>query len=673
MPFASSAASSAAEKFYYKIEYCPGKQKIVPFQRRAHTYHKMQPEDDGELLRRYAGNQSNEAFATLVARHINLVYSVALRSTADPHHAEEITQAVFIILAKKAPQLRHDKALSSWLFQATRLTVNNFLRSEIRRLRREQEAHTQLILDESGGGDVWPQIAPLLDNAVGALNDKDCRAILLRFYQSRSLREVGAALGGNEESAKKRVARALEKLRRYFSKRGVQSTTAMIAGAISENSAHAAPASLAVSVMATTMAKGTAASGSTLALVKGALKIMAWTKTKKAAVAAGVTLIIAGLGILAFNSFDSWHSSPDIQGAWEGSILLEDPGIGAGQAARTRVVLTLVKTNGSYSATANWIELGKRNVAMGKVTYNYPYLHIGGNPTWWIWDLRINADGTQMTLDQATRSIAQVPALFLRTSSPDAVPAPLAEEEFAPGGGSGFQGYWEGELDINADDYFFYDQLEPGTDAMPINLKISEQGNGKFRAEVDCPEWGAEGPATGKYHGSLVKFSDDVGGGLFQGAMNDDGTELIGSWTTGGRSVPAKFKRADYRAKRSQDGEKDYSPASPDDLQGHWKGSWVMTTAKTKPKPALHLALDIAKLPDGSYSASLTYLDLFANNDPIATDLKYNSPHIRLKWKWWERTFVGTLKNGELVGVLTLKGPKWTRTYPLTFERSGPY
>lgn len=636
----------------------------------------MQPEDDSALLRQYAEDQSNEAFATLVARHINLVYSVALRSVADPHHAEEITQAVFIILAKKAAQLRHDKALSSWLFQAACLTAKNFVRSEIRRHRREQEAYMQSILNEPGGDEAWRQIAPLLDTAVATLKEKDRRAIVLRFYQGRSMREVGAALGGNEESAKKRVSRALEKLQRFFSRRGVRSTTTVIAGAISGNSVHAAPASLAVSVTAAAAAKGAAASVSTLALVKGALKMMIWTKTKKAAVTGSLMFIVAGMGILGFNAFGFWHisHSPDIQGTWEGSILIDDAGVEAGQSARTHVVLNLIKTNGIYTATADWIEMGKRNIAMGKVTYDYPHLHIGGDPTWWVWELRVNADGTQMTLDQATRSIARVPALFLRTSSPDVVPAPLTEDEFAPGAGSGFQGYWEGEMDVNADDYYFYDEFEAGTDVMPVNLKISEQGNDKFRAEIGLPEFGVEGmPATGSHKGSLVKFDSDVGDGLFQGAMNDDGTKMIGSFTQGGHSVPARFNRTDYRAKRSLDDEKDYSFTSPDDLQGHWKGSWVMTTAKTKTKPILHLALDIAKMPDGSYSASLTCLDLFANSGPVpTTNFKYHQPKVRLEWKWWKRVYQGTLKNGKLVGILTLKGPKWTRTFPLTFERAAP-
>src|SRR5665213_1078087 len=141
----------------------------------------MQPTDDSALLRQFVETQSDEAFGALVTRHINLVYSVALRQVGRSQDAEEITQAVFIILAKKALQLRHDKALSSWLFQATQLTANNFVRSEARRHRREQEAYMQTALKKPGE-ETWQRIAPLLDTAVAALNEKDRRVIVLRYY-----------------------------------------------------------------------------------------------------------------------------------------------------------------------------------------------------------------------------------------------------------------------------------------------------------------------------------------------------------------------------------------------------------------------------------------------------------------------------------------------------------
>ena len=258
----------------------------------------MQSTDDSALLRRYAENGSHEAFAALVMRHVNLVYSVALREVRNPHQAEEITQAVFIILARKAAQLRHDQALSSWLFQATRLTANNFIRSESRRRHREEEAYMQSVLDEAGN-EAWPKIAPLLDAAVAGLREKDRRAIVLRFYEGRNLREVGLALGASEDAAEKRVNRALEKLRNIFAKRGVSSTTAIIAGTISANSVQAAPVALAVTV--TAAAKGTTISATLTTLVKGTMKTMTWLKIKFALVVGTAALLAGGAATVAIS------------------------------------------------------------------------------------------------------------------------------------------------------------------------------------------------------------------------------------------------------------------------------------------------------------------------------------------------------------------------------------
>ena len=139
--------------------------------------------------------------------------------------------------------------------------------------------------------DVWPQIAPLLDTAMAGLSERDRHAVVLRYFDGKSMREVGAALGGSEDAAKMRVNRAVEKLRGFFTKRGVALSAAALMAAISANSVQAAPAVLAKSITAVAMTKGVAASGSTLTLVKGALKIMAWTKAKTAVVA-GVAIIL---------------------------------------------------------------------------------------------------------------------------------------------------------------------------------------------------------------------------------------------------------------------------------------------------------------------------------------------------------------------------------------------
>lgn len=257
----------------------------------------MQSLADSELLRLYSERGSEEAFAALTERHVNLVYSVAFRESGNAHHAQEITQAVFIILARKAAQLRRDKALSGWLFQTTRLTAKNFVRGEMRRQRRDQEAFMESTLNQTAN-EAWPQMAHLLDPAVESLREKDRRAIVLRFYEGRNLREVGIAMGASEAAAEKRVNRALEKLRRIFHKRSTALSLAAIAGAAAGNSVHAAPAGLAKTAATIAVGKGAAASASTLTIVKGALKIMAWTKAKTAAVTAAAALLFVGTGVL---------------------------------------------------------------------------------------------------------------------------------------------------------------------------------------------------------------------------------------------------------------------------------------------------------------------------------------------------------------------------------------
>jgi RNA polymerase sigma factor (sigma-70 family) len=246
--------------------------------------------DDHALLRQYVGQNSEAAFATLVSRHVDKVYSVALRHTHNIHAAEEITQAVFVILAKKSGRLGSKVILSGWLYETARLTAVTFIRGEIRRARREQEAHVQTILNENES-EPWPDIAPLLDHALARLSAADRHAIVLRYFDGRSLSEVGVLMGASEAAARKRVHRAVEKLRRFFTKRGVTLTATVLTAAISANSVQAAPAALAKTVTAVAIVKGVAASGSTLTLIEAALKIMAWTKAKTIL----TTIVVAGV------------------------------------------------------------------------------------------------------------------------------------------------------------------------------------------------------------------------------------------------------------------------------------------------------------------------------------------------------------------------------------------
>ena len=261
----------------------------------------MHAMDDMALLREYAASRSEDAFAELVSRRIHFVHSAALRQVHDPHLAEEVTQAVFVILAQKAGKISDKTVLAGWLFRTTRFAALAQMRAETKRRQRETEAQMQTEFESSAADEFWSQISPQLDEALTALGEKDRQAVLLRYFENKSMAEVGTALNAGEDTARKRVGRALEKLRNFFAKRGVASTTAIIAGVLAANSVQAAPAGLATTI-ATAAVKGPTAVASTLALVKGTLKIMTYAKLKLALGMAVGALLVAGTVNVALSS-----------------------------------------------------------------------------------------------------------------------------------------------------------------------------------------------------------------------------------------------------------------------------------------------------------------------------------------------------------------------------------
>ena len=272
----------------------------------------MADANDMDLVREFARHNSETAFAELVHRHINLVYSVALRFVGNPEDAQDVTQAVFIILAQKAARLRKKTVLTGWLYETTRFTAARLLRTRARRQAREQEAYMQSTLNAAETDNAWRQLAPLLEDAMTRLSEKKRTLLALRFYENKTGAEAAAAMGIHESAAHKRVVRAVEKLRAFFARRGIGISAGVLIGAVSANSVQAAPAALAKSVTAVALAKGAAASASTLTLIKGALKIMAWTKAKAAVAATAAILLTAGTATITVEEFQNRSSSSDI-------------------------------------------------------------------------------------------------------------------------------------------------------------------------------------------------------------------------------------------------------------------------------------------------------------------------------------------------------------------------
>ncbi len=249
---------------------------------------------DFDLLREYAERHSEAAFAALVERHVGLVYSAALRQLGNAGQAEEATQVAFIILARKARHLRPGTNLTGWLYRAAHFAAKGIIRTEQRRKLREEKAaqmHTTAT-EESA----WEQIAPLLDGAMSQLGQKDREVMLLRFFENKSLAQVGLTLGMSEEAARKRVTRGLEKLRTLLLKRGGAFAGIVIAEVLAARSVHGAPAALASTVVAGV--KGST-SASTLALADWVTKTMGLLRLKAAASFGGVLVLVGAATIAA--------------------------------------------------------------------------------------------------------------------------------------------------------------------------------------------------------------------------------------------------------------------------------------------------------------------------------------------------------------------------------------
>jgi len=294
-----------------------------------------------ELLHDYARNHSEQAFRTLVERHLNIVYAVALRQTGHAQLAEDVAQTVFVDLARKATSLPKGTILAGWLFRATRYAAANARRAENRREHWEQKAAQMEPLSiVEPDAESAERITPMLNEALEELPETDRAAILLRFFERKSMGEVGRTLGTTEGAAKMRLWRAVEKLRCIFQERGVVLPASVVLGVLTAQVAQPAPAGLAASIATTALLNQSGTS--TFILTKGVLKLMALLKAKKLA-AAAVALLFGGTTalmvqqavqrsasaaekaevkpaadaatnkVLVFRNVPSWNRSPDFE------------------------------------------------------------------------------------------------------------------------------------------------------------------------------------------------------------------------------------------------------------------------------------------------------------------------------------------------------------------------
>lgn len=255
---------------------------------------------DAQLLRRYAEENSQAAFAELVQRHINLVYSAALRRCrGDAHRAADIAQQVFTALARSAGRLSDHEALTAWLYAATRNHAVDAIRTEHRRQQREQEFQRMNEQDASSNDQAdWSIIEPLIDEVMDELPEADRAVVLSRFFSGHRFAEIGETLGVEEDAARMRANRALEKLRTAFARRSITSSSAALSAAMASHASAAAPAGLAAHVASAACGVAATATACATSTAAGVFHFMTKTKFATALLALGAAL---GAGILIGN------------------------------------------------------------------------------------------------------------------------------------------------------------------------------------------------------------------------------------------------------------------------------------------------------------------------------------------------------------------------------------
>jgi hypothetical protein len=355
---------------------------------------------------------------------------------------------------------------------------------------------------------------------------------------------------------------------------------------------------------------------------------MAWTKAKRAVVVGVGALLFLGTANVALNAIQAHRNYPGLAGVWEGTN------------SSQHVALKIARTNGDYLVTFDYVDSGidipASDFKAGKNAVSFRVAATKEEFT-----ATIDPGMTQMSADWR-EGTNNYPVVLKHMAEPD-ISEPLTEPDYTPQGGSDLQGLWRGR--VNAGGWQF-----------GANLKIAEPVAGKIRAELDCVEWGGEHiPATTITHeGKVVKIGFRLLGS-FEGNLDTAAGQISGTWTRRDKSEPVTFSRVDIQA---EEATRNYTPATPLELQGHWKGTLKL------PDGELHFVFHIAQLPDGSLSATMDNPDQGAKNIEARTT-QYTPPHVSILWFGTGGVFNGALANGKLTG--TWKQGRTVR--PLTLSR----